>query len=319
MTREVGICAIGRYVPAQRVDLRPSLEGFGVNEEFLLKKTGYPTLARKVDSQETSELAELAVRDLLKVHPLQLSDVGLLVVVTQNPDGFGLPHTSAVLHGKLGLPTAVAAFDISLGCSGWVYGLSVVKSFMQANSIPWGLLVTADPYSKVIDTRDKNTALLFGDAATATLLGVERHSWRVGKFLFGTDGTRWLDLHVDQNRTLRMNGTGVFTFSATKIPDCVRETVAVNGVTLADIDRILLHQGSRYIVDTIGARLGAAEKTPFSNNGVGNTVSSTIPMMLAAGDFDRDHKIIACGFGVGLSWAATMLTNPRTGAQKHVD
>jgi len=319
MTREVGICAIGTHVPVQRLDLRPSLASFGVNEDFLLRKTGYVTLARRVENQETSDLAELAVKDLLKTHPFQLSDVGVLVVVTQNPDGFGLPHTSAVLHGKLGLPAAVAAFDISLGCSGWVYGLSVVKSFMEANSIPWGLLVTADPYSKVIDGSDKNTALLFGDAATATLLGAERQCWRVGKFRFGTDGTRWLDLHVDESRKLRMNGTGVFTFSATKVPDCVRETVAANGATLTGVDRILLHQGSRYIVDTIGARLGAAEKTPFSDNGVGNTVSSTIPMMLGGGCFDGDRRIIACGFGVGLSWAATMLTNTRTGAQKNAD
>jgi 3-oxoacyl-[acyl-carrier-protein] synthase-3 len=319
MTPEVGICAIGAHVPAQRVDLRPSLEGFGVNEEFLRRKTGYLTLARKAESQETSELAELAVRGLLKTYPFQLNDVGVLVVVTQNPDGFGLPHTSAVLHGRLGLPTSVAAFDISLGCSGWVYGLSVVKSFMEANSIRWGLLVTADPYSKVIDAGDKNTALLFGDAATATLLGAERPCWRVGKFRFGTDGTRWLDLHVDEKRKLRMNGTGVFTFSATKIPDCIRETIVANELSMTDIDRILLHQGSRYIVDTIGVRLGVAEKTPFSDNGVGNTVSSTIPMMLADGRFDDDRRIIACGFGVGLSWAATMLANARMGVRKNAD
>jgi len=319
MTHAVGICAIGTHVPTQRLDLLPSLEGFGVNEQFLRQKTGYLSLARKVESQETSELAELAVKDLLTTHPFQLSDVGVLVVVTQNPDGFGLPHTSAILHGKLQLPRTVAAFDVSLGCSGWVYGLSVVKSFMEANSIPWGLLVTADPYSKVIDASDKNTALLFGDAATATLLGTERPCWQVGKFRFGTDGTRWRDLHVDESRKLRMNGTGVFTFSATKIPDCVRETVVANELSMTDIDRILLHQGSRYIVDTIGARLGVAEKTPFSDNGVGNTVSSTIPMMLADGRFEGDRRIIACGFGVGLSWAATMLTNARMGARKNAD
>lgn len=319
MTREVGICAIGTHVPAQRVDLSPSLPGFGVSSEFLLRKTGYLTLARKIGNQETSELAELAVRDVVKTHPLQLDEVGVLVVVTQNPDGFGLPHTSAVLHGRLGLPTSVAAFDISLGCSGWVYALSVVKSFMEANSIRWGLLVTADPYSKVIDATDKNTALLFGDAATATLLGAEPAAWRVGKFRFGTDGTRWRDLHVDEGRKLRMNGTGVFTFSATKIPGCIRETIAANEVSMMDIDRILLHQGSRYIVETIGTRLGVAEKTPFSDNGLGNTVSSTIPMMLGDGRFDGDRRIVACGFGVGLSWAATMLTNARTGAQKNAD
>lgn len=313
MSSEIGICAISSFVPPARLNVRERVLEFGVTEDFLIKKTGYLSLARKRDGQETSDLAQRAVQPLLDARPDLRDALGALVVVTQNPDGYGLPHTSAILHGLLGLPSAIAAFDISLGCSGWVYGLSVLKSFLEANAMECGLLVTADPYSKVLDSGDKNTALLFGDAATATLLGREDLAWRVGKFVFGTDGKKWADLRVDENRTLRMNGTGVFTFSATKVPLCVKEVVAANGLALEDVDRFLLHQGSRYIVDTIGARLGAPEKTPFSDNGIGNSVSSTIPLLLGGGDFDSDRKVVACGFGVGLSWGATVLTNVRSG------
>lgn len=309
MRPEVGICAISTYVPERRLDLSRLAGGFGVGEDFLDKKTGYRRLARKDPDQETSDLAQRAAMPLFDTRPDLKDTLGLLVVVTQNPDGFGLPHTSAVLHGKLGLPSTVAAFDVSLGCSGWVYGLSVAKAFMEGNDLDHGLLITADPYSKVIDPADKNTMLLFGDAAAATLLGREGVRWQLGKFVFGTDGRRADNLQVGPHRKLAMNGTGVFTFSATRVPECVRRAMAINGIEAAEVDRVLLHQGSRYVVDTIGMRLGMPEKTPFDSNDVGNTVSSTIPMLLSRPEFSNDHTIVVCGFGVGLSWGATVLTS----------
>jgi 3-oxoacyl-[acyl-carrier-protein] synthase-3 len=233
--------------------------------------------------------------------------IGLLIVVTQNPDVYGLPHVSAILHGKLGLHDGVAAFDISLGCSGWVYGLSAAKAFMEANGIEYGLLVTADPYSKVLDASDRNTMLLFGDAATATLLGRDDRRWSMRKFVFGTSGKQWMDLRVDENRKLRMNGRGIFTFSAVRVPECLRETLRANGLKIEEVDRLLLHQGSRYIVDTIGERMQAGAKTPFDESDIGNTVSSTLPLLLARGVCDRDRTVLVAGFGVGLSWAATIL------------
>jgi 3-oxoacyl-[acyl-carrier-protein] synthase III len=313
MKEQVGICALSAYVPPERMSLDELAASFGVNEVFLSKKTGYRKVARKAQEEETSDLAKMAAEPLFQTHPQLRERLGALIVVTQNPDGYGLPHTAAILHGKLQLPHSVAAFDIALGCSGWVYGLSVLKSFMEANEIGYGLLVTADPYSKVIDRTDKNTALLFGDAATATLLGTNNVRWRMGKFVFGTDGTRWADIRVGEDRKLKMNGIGVFTFSATKVRECVMAAVEANGLVAQDIDHVLLHQGSRYIVDTVGSRLGMAEKTPFFENDVGNTVSSTIPMMLCDPRFNTDRRIVACGFGVGLSWAATVLSSANQG------
>jgi 3-oxoacyl-[acyl-carrier-protein] synthase-3 len=305
--REVGIVAVSAYVPEGRLDLREAAARFDSNEDFLRAKTGYLGVARKVPGEETSDMAERAVRSLLAERPGLAERIGLLVVVTQNPDGYGLPHVSAIVHGKLGLHDSVAAFDVSLGCSGWVYGLSAAKAFMEANDIKHGLLVTADPYSKVLDVADRNTMLLFGDAATATLLGREGRRWSAGKFVFGTDGKHWADLRVDENRKLVMNGRGIFTFSAIRVPECLRQTLAANGLSIDQVDRLVLHQGSRYIVETIGERMKAPEKTFFDDNGVGNTVSSSVPLILAKGVCDRDHTLLVAGFGVGLSWAATIL------------
>ena len=113
--------------------------------------------------------------------------IDCLVVVTQNPDGDGLPHTSAIVHAKLNLKTSCAVFDISLGCSGYVYSLSIIKSFMESNSLKNGLLFTCDPYSKIIDINDKNTSMLFGDAATVTMMNT-KPKLLLDKFIFATSG-----------------------------------------------------------------------------------------------------------------------------------
>jgi 3-oxoacyl-[acyl-carrier-protein] synthase III len=311
-SRTVGIRAVAAYVPEGRKDLAAELDRYGVSADFLRDKTGCLRLARKGAEQETSDLAVEALRALESMHPGVLQRARLLIAVTQNGDGAGLPHTSAVIHGKLGLGPEVAAFDLSLGCSGWVYGLSVAKAFMEANGIDDGLLVTADPYSKVVDPGDRDTALLFGDAATTTWLSAGEPVWHAGAFAFGTDGSRAADLQVGDDHLLHMNGRGVLNFSATRVPACIHKTLELNATTIAEVDRVVLHQGSRYICKLIGERIGAAEKTPFLAEEVGNTVSSSIPLILAQGGCDRDRLIVVAGFGVGLSWAATVLRKVRT-------
>ena len=303
----IGIQAIGTYIPSGRVDNRLRMKQFDVDEAFLRDKTGMLHLAVKEENEETSDLCCQAFRDLLNKSQLQAAEVECIVVCTQNPDGFGLPHTSAIVHAKLGLPVSCAAFDISLGCSGFVYGLSVIQGFMQANGFRKGVLFTADPYSKIIDEQDKNTALLFGDGATATLIS-DSPIWHTGKFLFGSHGLESASIQTDKNtRKLSMNGRAVFSFSATVVPKNIIEMLAVNDLVCEDIDCFALHQGSRYIVDTLRKKLDVEEgKVPFVAADYGNTVSSSIPLILSNADSKFKHIVIA-GFGVGLSWASTVL------------
>ena len=154
--------------------------------------------------------------------------------------------------------------------------------------------------------------LLFGDAATATLLGRSGRQWSMGKFVFGTNGKQWMDLCVGESRKLSMNGRAIFMFSVVRVPECLRQTLAVNNMTMDNINRVILHQGSRYIVDTIGERMRARSKTIFSESDIGNTVSSSIPLLLTESVNEADRSILVAGFGVGLSWAATVLTGLAT-------
>lgn len=302
----IGIRHVSGWLPPDRIDTRALAPRFQVDEAFLTHRTGMLDLALKSPEQETSDLAVAAFETLCRESDLNPEQVDCLVVCTQNPDAYGLPHTSAIVHGKLGLPERCACFDISLGCSGYIHGLSVVQGFMLANGLQCGVLVTADPYSKVIDPGDRNTALLFGDAATATWLGPEP-LWHLGRAVFGTQGSQWRAIRVrGEDRRFEMAGRAVVEFCAHRIPENIEATLAANGLALADIDRFLAHQGSRYIVELIARRMGLeAARVPFACADYGNTVSSSVPLLLSQ---EREARtVLLTGFGVGLSWGSLVL------------
>jgi 3-oxoacyl-[acyl-carrier-protein] synthase III len=303
----VGIGRIVGYIPEGRIDVNSIAPGFSVGLEFIVNKTGFTELSRCADGQDTSDLAIAAINRLSVHDPEIVRRAKLLVVITQNPDGNGLPHVSARVASALFMRKDLIAFDVGLGCSGWVYGVNVAIALMEMQGIDDGLLVTADPYSKVIDPSDRDTAMLFGDASAVTVLTRRNPRWRVGKCVFGTDGDKANALEVKSNRKLHMNGRGVFEFSATVIPNALEEAMERNGIGWDDIDRVILHQGSRFIVDTIARRIGQSDKTPFGAAEYGNTVSSSIPLMLEAEQNLPHRCILTAGFGVGLSWAVAPL------------
>jgi 3-oxoacyl-[acyl-carrier-protein] synthase-3 len=218
-----------------------------------------------------------------------------------------LPHTSAIVQDKLGLSTNVAAFDISLGCSGYVYGIYAIKGFMEAAGLKNGLLITADPYSKIVDPEDRNTTMLFGDAATATWMG-EDAIWQLGKAKFGTDGSGAPHLKVTDG-VFFMNGRQVFNFALLKVPAHLHELLNQSGLTSQDIDAFCIHQGSAAIVDAVARRFeNEPEKFIKDMVETGNTVSSSIPLLLEKHMFDSSWKRVAIsGFGVGLSWGSALI------------
>ena len=303
----LGIAAIEAYVPERHESNWDKIGGFGLSEDFIRDKIGTEFAARKQADEETSDMCVRAFQVLEAKHSLQKDAIDCVVVVTQNPDGDGLPHTSAIVHGKLGLSDGCAAFDISLGCSGYVYGLAIIRSFMEANGLKCGLLFTADPYSKIINPTDKNTALLFGDAATVTLISSDAILLSRA-FECGTRG-REGDALICKNKILTMNGRAVFNFSAVEVPLQIQRLLGKAGLTLGDVDLVLLHQGSRFILDTIGRRLGLGrDQLPSNISSHGNTVSSSIPLLLSNYlENTACKRIVISGFGVGLSWASAIL------------
>lgn len=305
----IGIKSIASYVPAAGLDNYAQGARFGKDQDFILGKIGSTFLPRKAENQETSDLCVEAVQTLFSANPdLDPGSIDAVIVVTQNGDAEGLPHTAAIVQHKLNLPTSVAAFDISLGCSGYVYGLYALKGFMEAAGLKNGLLITADPYSKIVDPEDRNTSMLFGDAATVTWMG-EGARWQLGRSIFGTDGAGAEFLRTT-NGIFFMNGRQVFNFALLKVPAHLQQLLTASHLTVADIDMFCIHQGSAAIVDAVARRFEAEQPEKFVKDmtETGNTVSSSIPLLLEKHVINSTHKRVALsGFGVGLSWASAIL------------
>ncbi|UTL79898.1 ketoacyl-ACP synthase III [Pseudomonas putida] len=306
----IGIKSIASYVPTEGVDNYAQGAKFGKDQDFIFGKIGSTFLPRKEAAQETSDLCVEAARNLFAANPsLDPASIDAVIVVTQNGDAEGLPHTAAIVQHKLGLPTSIAAFDISLGCSGYVYGLYAMKGFMEAAGLKNGLLITADPYSKIVDPEDRNTTMLFGDAATATWMG-EDATWQLGKSLFGSDGAGAEHLRTTDGKFF-MNGRQVYNFALVKVPAHLHQLLEASELQAHDIDLYCLHQGSAAIVDAVSARFVEGEhKQKFVKDMVetGNTVSSSIPLLLEKHVLGSQHKRVALsGFGVGLSWGSAII------------
>jgi 3-oxoacyl-[acyl-carrier-protein] synthase-3 len=302
----IGISAVASYYAPDKISNYDRMEKFAINESFIEKKIGIKNI-RVVDGKiAASDMCVLAYENLEKKTKIDKSAIDCLIVVTQNPD-YNIPHTSAIVHGKLDMPENCACFDISLGCSGFVYGASAIKSFMEENGFKNGLLFTSDQYSRVIDPDDKNTSLLFGDAAAVTLF-TDNPVYTLGKMSFGTIGKKYENL-ICRDGVLFMDGFEIFNFASAYVPVDFEKVITANGISADDIDCFMFHQGSKYIVDTLRKKLGLPqEKVVFDIEDYGNAVSSSIPLLLEKVIDNKDIKrIYVSGFGVGLSWASGIL------------
>jgi 3-oxoacyl-[acyl-carrier-protein] synthase-3 len=318
-------------IPETRVSSDEVARWAGLDPAFVAEKIGVESRAFLRPDETPVDLAKRACEALFRQSKqLDPQRIRLLVVVTQNPD-FRLPHDSALLQNALGLPSESACFDINLGCSGYVYALSIAKALMAAEEIGDALLVTCDAYSRIMGRGDRDTVALFGDAASATWLSTEAGG-RIGRCDFGTDGggaehlivraggaARPLtSLHAEHSPAppaddlrLQMNGRAIFNFMMERVPISLERCLQRNGVAREQVDFFVFHQASRFLVDTLARRLRLpADRVPINIAKLGNTVSSTIPIALAellhAGRLSS-KRVVVSGFGVGLSWATNII------------
>lgn len=305
----VYIEAIGVRLGASCVNNVAVAASFGKDAEFLSMRIGALEVRRAGSDETAVSLATAACIEAIKSSEISFEDVQLLIFITQNPDHGGLPHNSAILQAELGLPVSVACIDIGLGCSGYVYGLAVASSMMKTLGIRNALVVTSDQYGRHLGPEDANTQMLFGDGACATVLSTQQGALEIKACRLGTDGTSHAAITRDDDNVIRMNGRAVFGFSRKVIPNEIQAFVDELGIALENFDALLLHQGSRAIVEEIRKELNLGlEKVPVEIESYGNLVSSSLPMLLKPRLVDRSlSRIVLAGFGVGLSWGAVYL------------
>ncbi len=302
------------------------------NSDKIEEKIG--VIQRHVVAQDETSL-DLAVKAGTKALANYDKDkIGFVILCTQSPE-YILPTTACILQSKLGLSKNVGAFDYNLGCSGYIYGLAMAKSLIMGNMSKSVLLITSETYTKRINKLDFANRSIFGDAATATIVEID-DSESIHEFIFGTDGEGACNLIIPNggarnkydekaqlvetsngNKTtdndLFMNGPEIFSFTITTIPKLITDVLKKNNLVIEDIDYFIFHQANKFMLDYLRKKL-KVDKYKFYNNitHTGNTVSSTIPIAIK-NCIDQDlvksgDKVLLCGFGVGYSWGATIIT-----------
>ena len=283
------------------------------------KKTGIKYRYICEDAQTSKDIALLACEKIFNSN-VRRSDIDFLIVVTESPE-YIAPAMSCDLQNILGLKTSIASFDVNLGCSGFVYGLMIADSILCSNNYSNGLLVCVDTYSKYISSNDRTCRPLFSDAASATLITASKKK-TVGPFVLGTDGSGYKDLMVKNSGTIKnidternlyfMNGSAVFMFTMRVVPKAVNDLLIKEKCNTEDIDLFVFHQASKLVIDNLKRLLKLSNEKVFENYQlVGNTVSSSIPIALSqaksAKKIKKGSVVMLVGFGVGLSWGATII------------
>jgi len=292
--------------------------------DLIYAKTGIRARHVVAPGQCASDLGVAAAEKLFEEHDIDRESIDFLLFCTQTPD-YPLPTTACLVQDRLGLPTSIGALDFNLGCSGFVYGLSLADGLIRSGAAERVLLITAETYSKYIDPTDRSLRTIFGDGAAATLIEAASEP-SLGSFVFGTDGQgadalmvtdggarpERLALKPRKRRRwpsrLYMDGPELVKFTLQVIPPMIDRILADAGLTRDQVDLFLMHQATLYMIEHLRARLELDENVvPVDLDHCGNTVSSTIPILMhnlrGSRRLQPGKRSLLISFGVGLSWA----------------
>jgi 3-oxoacyl-[acyl-carrier-protein] synthase-3 len=323
----ISITGLGCHVPAQVVTNDDLAKLVDTSDEWIVERTGIRERRIASDEEALTDVCLPAARRALELAGVDPASIDLLVVATVTPD-MSFPSSSALLADALGMPDA-AAYDLSAGCTGFVYAVVQAHAMLAAGLARRALVIGADVLSKILDWTDRSTVVLFGDGAGAVVMEAVPEGGFLG-FELGADGAGGANLwhpgsgsrkFDDADSYVKMNGREVFKFATRVMVSSAEAILGECGKTMDDVDVYVPHQANVRIIDHATKKLGVpAEKTVVNVHRYGNTSSGSIPLALAdAADDGRlrpGKLVLLTGMGAGLTWGSALIewTHPMTGA-----
>ncbi|OLS38433.1 3-oxoacyl-ACP synthase III family protein [Bacillus sp. MRMR6] len=328
------IKGISTAIPKTQVNLHSLSSIYGEDEvNRIIASTGIEEIHVAREGLCTSDLCEAAAEALLSRLEISPSTIDGLVFVSQTPD-YRMPATSVLLQHRLGLPTTAVAFDINYGCSGFVYGLYQASMMVEAGGCERVLVCVGDTSTRMVHPGDRSVRMVFGDAGSAALIEKGKNTTH---FVLRTDGSgaehliipaggsrkpiseatskpiETEDGNVRSEETVYMNGMEIMSFALREIPVMIEDLLNLSGWKKEDVGTYALHQANKFMLEYLRKKMKLQkESVPIAVSSVGNTGPASIPLMLAIkhkklSERNQLEKVICCGFGVGLSWAACSL------------
>lgn len=301
-----GIIGISKYIPPKRVSNADFEEMFETSDEWIRTRTGIEN-RHIAETEETSDLAYNAAKQAIENAGITPQQIGMIIVATVTQDQ-NFPSVACQIQERLGV-SGCAAMDISAACSGFIYATTIAKQFIESNSYDYILVVGVEKLSKIVDWEDRNTAVLFGDGASAAVIGSVSEGRGILSFELGADGTGGKHLYLDQQNHIFMNGREVFKFAVRQMGESAVSVLEKAGLTKEDCDYLVPHQANIRIMEAARERLGLPEeKMSKTIHKYGNTSAASIGISivddLQAGKIKDDDIVVLVGFGGGLTWGA---------------
>jgi 3-oxoacyl-[acyl-carrier-protein] synthase-3 len=314
----VSITGLGCKVPDRVLTNEDMKQWVDTSDEWILERTGIRERRMASHEEALSDIALPASRDALAQAGVEGKDIDLLIVATVTPD-MSFPSTGAILADKLGAVDA-AAYDLSAGCTGFMYALAQAYGMLAGGLAKRALVVGGDLLSKILDWEDRSTLVLFGDGAGAVVVEAVPEQGFLG-FELGADGAGGASLWLpgsgsrafdNPDRLVKMNGREVFKFATRILVQSAQAVLERCGVTIDDVDVYVPHQANMRIIDHATRKLGVpSEKVVINVDRYGNTSSGSIPLALADAAADgrlRPGKLVLMtGMGAGLTWGSALM------------
>lgn len=315
------------YLPSRVIKNEYFQSYLDTTEEWILRRTGIQERRWAMEGEQTSDMAVSAAERLFSKVDLSKQEIDLILVATMSPD-YPTPATAALVQKKLGIKHA-AGFDLSAACAGFVYGLSVAKSFIESQLYRNILLIGAEKMSALVDPQDRSIIPLFGDGAGAVLIsGQERDSatsgYRIGRPYLGLRGDLVSLLYTPAGGSanpvssrnleegscyLQMEGREVFRMAILLVSDLIRTILQKEEISIEEIDYFLIHQANIRILNAIQETFGIPEEKVIKTiSWTANTSAASLPILLAQGGFLSGKRILMVGFGAGFAYGGVLLT-----------
>ena len=300
----------GYALPTRVLDNDAMTAYVETSDEWITTRTGIRQRHFCGEGESTTTLAIEAARKALDDSGLDKSEIGCVIVATSSGE-YVMPSTACLVHKALALREDIPVFDLGAACAGFLYAVDAARAMLLAHGGRAALVIGAEQMSQLLDMADRNTCVLFGDAAGAAVFALDEDAEYA--YVCGTRGDMAIQVG-GPHRTLpmTMEGQNVFRFAVSTIPVTVDELLEKTGKTLDEVDWVICHQANQRIIDASVRRLGVpAEKFYKNLDRYANTSAASIPLALAemkeSGKLTSGQRVILVGFGGGLTWAGVML------------
>jgi len=323
--RTCSITGVGSYLPAKILTNAHLEKMVDTSDEWITTRTGIKSRRQAARDEFTSDMAAHAAQRAMKKAGVTADQIDLIIVATITPD-MPFPATACIVQQKIGARRA-AAFDLEAACSGFIYGLEVGQQFIMSRTYDTVLVIGAEKLSSIVDWKDRNTCVLFGDGAGAAVLQSRPNSHGLLTAVMGADGSKGSLLHMPGGGSrcpasadsvaaklhyLRMDGRETFKNAVQAMYHAAQEALRRCELDISKIKCVIPHQANRRIIDAVGKRLGATPEQLFINlDRYGNTSAASVAIALdeavSSGKIQRGDLILMMVFGAGLTWGAAVI------------